>query len=346
MGKQNLSASLLTTFNDYYQRTIQKHLNDSPLLESMLGYHLGWLDAEGHPAKINPGKQIRPLLTLLSCGAMGGQPEDALAMAAGIELIHNFSLIHDDVMDNSDLRRGRPTVWKQWGVNQAINAGDGAYGISFQMVAETDVPNLDPQTIVYAERILAKACVDTVKGQMLDISFESRDDVQADEYRLMVELKTGPLLGAALAGGAIFAGAPISQADTLVAIGRHLGIAFQIQDDVLGIWGKPEETGKSASDDLTAKKKSLPILWAYEHLAADVVVELRELYQHPAPLPTDITARLYDILTADGVQEAIQAEAQSHYTEVVQGLETQYPTPSDYRDELFNIVAFIVNRAY
>lgn len=346
MSNQNLSVSLLTTFNDYYQRTIQKHLIDSPLLEAMLGYHLGWLDAEGHPAKINPGKQIRPLLTLLSCGAMGGKPEDVLAMAAAIELIHNFSLIHDDVMDHSDLRRGRPTVWNLWGVNQAINTGDGAYGLSFQIVAETEVPNLDPRVIVHAERILAKACVDTVKGQMLDISFESRDDVQADEYRLMVELKTGPLLGAALAGGAIFAGTPISQAETLISIGRHLGIAFQIQDDVLGIWGKPEETGKSASDDLTAKKKSLPILWAYEHLTPMVVSELHELYQHPAPLPADITTRLYDILTAEGVREAIQGEAQKHYTEVVNGLEAQYPISSDYRDELFKIVAFVVNRAY
>lgn len=151
MGKQN--ASLLTTFNEYHQRTIQKHLSDSPLLETMLSYHLGWLDVEGHPAKINPGKQIRPLLTMLSCGAMGGNPEDALAMASAIELIHNFSLIHDDVMDNSDLRRGRPTVWKLWGVNQAINTGDGAYGISFQIVAEADVPNLDPRVVVHAGRI-------------------------------------------------------------------------------------------------------------------------------------------------------------------------------------------------
>lgn len=346
MNNLNLSASLLATFNDYYQRTIQHHLEDSPLLASTLGYHLGWLDAAGSPAKINPGKQIRPLLTMLSCGAMGGNPHDALAMAAAIELIHNFSLIHDDVMDNSALRRGRETVWKIWGVSQAINAGDGAYGLSFQLVAEADVPNLDPRVIVHAERILAKACVDTVKGQMLDVDFESRDNVPADEYRLMVELKTGPLLGAALAGGAIFAGVPIEQATPLISIGRHLGIAFQVQDDALGIWGNPEETGKSDSDDLTAKKKSLPILWSYENLPSSVVEELRRLYSNSAPLPPEITTRIRSILSDEGVQEAIQAEAQSHYNEVIRGLEAHYLSASDYREELFKIVAFIVNRNY
>jgi geranylgeranyl diphosphate synthase type I len=195
------------------------------------------------------------------------------------------------------------------------------------------------------ERILSKACVDTVKGQMLDVSFEDRNDVHADDYRLMTVLKTGPLLGASLAGGALFAGASAAQADTLIEIGRNLGVAFQIQDDILGIWGKPEQTGKSAGDDLTAKKKSLPVLWALENLPEKTRAELRDLYRHASPLPPAITGRIREILTTAGVREVIQAEAQRYYVQVVEGLQAQYP-PSVYRDELLRLVTFIVNRGY
>jgi geranylgeranyl diphosphate synthase type I len=232
-----------------------------------------------------------------------------------------------------------------WGVGQAINAGDGAYGLSFQFIAEADLPDLDPRIALHVQRILSKACVDTVKGQMLDLSFEGRADVQADDYRLMTALKTGPLLGAALAGGALFGGATPLQVDALIAIGRNLGVAFQIQDDILGIWGAPEQTGKSASDDLIAKKKSLPVLWAFENLSAAARAELRDLYQRAAPLSLEVAERIHTLMTEGGVRDAIQAEAQRHYRQVVEGLQVHYPA-SAYRVELLKLVEFIVNRGY
>jgi len=346
MAEQNLLARLLSQFNVYYQKSILVQLEKSPFLARALGYHHGWNDAEGGPLNAHPGKQIRPLLTLLSCGAMGSPPDNAHSMAAAIELIHNFSLIHDDVMDVSDTRRGRTTVWRIWGENQAINVGDGAYGLSFLLLAEAekDLPDVDPRIIVHGERMLARACVDTVTGQIMDISFEERDEVSSDEYTTMVGLKTGPLLGAALGGGAMFGGATIEQADKLETIGRRLGVAFQIQDDILGIWGDPDETGKANTDDLTHKKKSLPVLWALENLSGAAESALRELYAAEAPLPEASARRIQEILTRENVREAVGAVAQSHYEAVIEGLQEVYPD-SEYRDELLNIAALIVNRS-
>ena len=341
-----LSFDLPKNFNIYFQNSIQNALTESPFLDQILGYHLGWYDKDKKPTQYNRGKQIRPLLNLLSCGAYGGNADDALSMSAAIELLHNFSLIHDDIMDNSEQRRGRDSVWHIWGRNQAINAGDGAYGLSFQLLADAELPTIQPQTIIYAQRLLSKACVDTVYGQMLDISFEDREMVSSAEYVQMTSLKTGPLLGAALGGGALFAGAPWPVAQSLSTIGRDLGVAFQIQDDILGIWGDTQQTGKSADDDLTAKKKSFHVIWAMENLPQSATQELHTLYQNDAPLSPEITNNIRTILDEGGVQEAISAVVQGRYDTLVNALETYYPKKSVYRSELFSIIAFIVNRPF
>lgn len=341
---QPLSTHLLSGFNAIYPQLIQTAIQEHPLLNLMLGYHHGWNTPDGKASQANPGKQIRPLLALLSCGARGGNTQDAERMAAAIELLHNFSLIHDDVMDVSETRRGRTTVWKIWGVNQAINVGDGAYGLSFQLLAEAN--NIAPQILMNAQRILSKACVDTVYGQMLDISFESRETVSSEEYTRMVGLKSGPLIGAALGGGALFADTNWEDAEALCQLGRELGVVFQMQDDWLGIWGKPDTTGKSADDDLTAKKKSLPVIWAMENLPDSARNEFQQLYRQPSPLPVETTRQIREILSAAGVDEAVKTEAQQRYLKTVAGLEKYYPHASPYRDELFNTIAFVINRTY
>ncbi len=341
---QSLTTQLLTDFNARFQTTVRNNLQHWTMLQTMLGYHLGWNDAAGQPQSTNPGKQVRPLLTLLSCGACGGNPQAAWPMAAGIEMLHNFSLIHDDVMDVSEKRRGRDAVWTIWGVNQAVNVGDGAYGLSFQLLA--DAPDANPQAVVYAQQILSKACVDTVYGQMLDISFETRADVSSAEYVQMVGLKTGPLLGAALGGGALFAGRTIDDALALVQIGRDLGVIFQMQDDILGIWGQSAQTGKSADDDLTAKKKSYPIIWALENLEPQHTNIINDLYSLPAPLSAETTSTLRQLLSEQQVNRAITHDIENRYHEVVDDLARYYPIENDYQAELLNLVEFIIRRAH
>lgn len=340
---QSLVTQLLADFNTHFQTTVRADLHDWTMLQTMLGYHLGWNDPDGNALQLNPGKQVRPLLTMLSCGASGGDPRVSWPLAAGIEMLHNFSLIHDDVMDVSEKRRGRDAVWTVWGVNQAINVGDGAYGLSFQLLAEAAA---DPQAVVYTQQILSKACVDTVYGQMLDISFENRTDVTSAEYVQMVGLKTGPLLGAALGGGALFAGRPHEDAINLVQIGRALGVIFQMQDDILGIWGQSDQTGKSADDDLTAKKKSYPIIWALENLDNRYTQEITASYSLPAPLSPETTSKLRLLLTEQQVNRAITEDIEKRYDVVVDQLARFYPTDNAYRTELLNLVEFIIRRTH
>ena len=233
------------------------------LFNTMLNYHLGFANADGTPTQVYSGKRIRPVLTLLSCEACDGDIDDALPAAAAIELLHNFSLIHDDIEDRDELRRGRPTVWKLWGIAQAINAGDAMFSmahLAIERLRERDVP---ATRILHALRAFDETAVALTVGQHLDLSFETRSDVSVNEYMTMIQGKTGALIKTACSIGAIVAGAPAERSSALGSFGAWLGIAFQLQDDVLGIWGDPERTGKQDSD-LLNRKKTLPVLYAAE----------------------------------------------------------------------------------
>ena len=228
-----------------------------------LRYHLGWSDLNGRPVEERGGKGIRPLLCLTACAALGGDPRRATGMAAAIELTHEFSLIHDDLEDGDRQRRGRDTLWTVVGAAQAINAGDALFSIARQQIA-------DPRSELSSEQLLRAyqrydaACLELAEGQFLDIAFESSDAVEIQTYLGMVEGKTGALLGAAAALGALAGGGGEIEADAFDRFGRAVGVGFQMQDDVLGIWGDPDRTGKPAGNDLARRKRSLPVLLAAE----------------------------------------------------------------------------------
>ena len=235
--------------------------SNSPNLEeyrNMLAYHLGW-EGEGAGPEAR-GKRVRPTIVLLTCAAAGGEWQQALPAAAAVELVHNFSLIHDDIQDNSPLRRGRPTVWKRWGVAQAINAGDAMFTLahlSLLRLEETDLPGITIQ----AARILQLACLHLTEGQFLDLAYEAHGDLSLEAYWQMVGGKTAALLAACTELGALVARASDSRREAYRQFGFSLGMAFQAQDDILGIWGNAALTGKSAESDLLSGKKSLPVLF-------------------------------------------------------------------------------------
>lgn len=230
-------------------------------MAEMIAYHLGW--AGDKP--LSKGKRLRPLLTLLASSAAGGDWHKALPAASAVELIHNFSLIHDDIQDNSAERRGRPTVWKIWGIPQAINTGD-----ALLILSHLSLPRLIPlgapsATAFEVQRRLDDACLHLTQGQHLDLAFETRSSVNVAEYLEMIEGKTGALIAAATASGAILASADGPTVDAYSRYGRRLGLAFQIQDDILGTWGSPEVTGKPNGDDLRARKKTLPVVYGLQN---------------------------------------------------------------------------------
>ena len=227
-------------------------------LWEMQAYHMGWQGIENNTG--SGRKRIRPLLVLLVNEASGGEWKHALPAAAAVELVHNFSLIHDDIQDNSPLRRGRMTVWKRWGIPQAINTGDTMFTLAHLTMlhlAEFVPANITLQAV----GLLQEACLELTKGQFLDLSFESREEITINEYWSMIEGKTAKLISTCTELGAL-----IGQADNKVRqayreFGRFLGLAFQVQDDYLGIWGEAERTGKSTASDLLSGKKSLPVLF-------------------------------------------------------------------------------------
>lgn len=329
-----------------YLTAIDKELHDvthnrNPLYAdffNFLYYHLGWTDAHGNPILTNTGKRIRPLLCLWTCEAVGGNWRDALPAAAALELIHNFSLIHDDIQDNSDLRRGRPTVWSIWGIAQGINAGDAMFVLAQQAVNETP-PNISLDRYVAIQRTFNAAILKLTKGQYLDLAYENTEKVTLDQYLEMVGGKTAALISAACEIGARIGTNDTLMHRTLANYGEHLGIAFQIADDVLGLWGDPKMTGKSAQSDLLSRKKSFPVLYAMQTEAGKT---LREIYSKQEWTQKDIK-QVETILQETDARHHALRHAEEYARKADGALAaTNLKTPQVYR--LRNLIQQLVYR--
>ncbi len=231
-----------------------------PSTRLVVSYHLGWCDEHGIPVNTNGGKAIRPAIALLGAQSAGAEPESALPGAVAVELVHNFSLVHDDLMDRDSERRHRATVWAQWDDATAVLAGDAMLSLAHEVLLDVPTPHARA-----AEMVVAIATRELIRGQALDVAFESRRAVSLDECVAMARGKTGALMSASAAIGAVLAGAPTVVTDALAAYGDHVGLAFQLVDDLLGIWGRPEITGKPVYSDLRSHKKTLPVTWAIEN---------------------------------------------------------------------------------
>jgi geranylgeranyl diphosphate synthase type I len=262
--------------------------NTLPFME-MLSYHMGWSGEGAGPEAT--GKRIRPLLLLLTTASCGGDWKKALPAAAAVELVHNFSLVHDDIQDNSPRRRGRPTLWVNWGAPMAINGGDALFVLSNLSMMDL-TKTYTPDQVISSSLALQRTCLDLTRGQYLDMSFETREDVKVDDYWMMVAGKTASLLSACCLVGAILGNADAPTQEAYRSFGHFLGLAFQIQDDILGIWGDENVTGKSTASDLIERKKSLPVLvglskqgqfaeiWKNEPITTANVEEIAKILAH------------------------------------------------------------------
>ena len=249
----------------------------SPMYD-MLRYHMGWTDQKGNALPGFAGKALRPTLCLLACEAAGGDYRRSLPAAAAIELIHNFSLIHDDVQDGDRERRHRPTVWAIWGKPQAINAGTAMRVVASLTMLRLQERGVPAERLLRAQRLLDESCLRLIEGQYLDISFEGRLDVGMADYLVMIQGKTASLISGSLEIGALLGSDDEGLIRTLRQFGLNLGLAFQIRDDVLGIWGSEEKTGKPVGNDIWRRKKSLPIVYAFEKAGGAAGAALRAIY--------------------------------------------------------------------
>lgn len=307
----------------------------SPELRRVVEYHWGWVDADGRPLAGAAGKMLRPTLVTLSAEAVGAPAARAGAAAAAVELIHDFTLLHDDVMDRDRERRHRPTAWTVFGEGGAICAGDALVLLAQRVLLE------DPSEHRVAALIaLNDATAAVIAGQMLDLSFEGRLDVSLDRYLAMSAGKTGALLAGAASLGAILVDGSSASARELHAFGASLGLAFQAVDDWLGIWGDPARTGKPVANDLRQRKASLPMVFGLEASA-----ELRALVASDAPTDDAFVARGLALLAACDAERRTRAEAERQIEAARRAL-ARAPIEAHTREELAELASFVVEREF
>jgi len=270
-------------------------------------YHLG-LDA----GRARGGKRLRPVLCMLVFEALGGEGTRVLPIGAAVELLHNFTLIHDDIEDQDPRRHHRPTVWSVWGVPQAINAGDGMYAISRLALQRLRANGFPAERVLDVSVLLDQTCVRVCEGQFLDIAFEARTDVTADRYRAMAAKKTGALFAASAHAPGILATDDKGVHQQLARFGAELGQSYQAYDDVQGIWASTDRTGKVEMNDLVKRKKSLPVVLGFDKASPKVRAELDALFAPAAPLPAENVERIRAILEELGVREPIEREISEH----------------------------------
>ena len=313
-------------------------------IHDMARYALGWIDQHGAPAAA-AGKRARPALCMLGAAAITADPglqAPALCGAAAVEFVHNFSLVHDDIQDQDEQRRGRPTVWKVWGIGQAINAGDALREFADLAMLRAADAGAPPQAILDAAARLNRATLRMIEGQYLDLTFEERRDVELDEYMRMVERKTGAMMGVSVAIGATLAGASAHQADALQLAGQRLGRCFQIRDDWLGIWADAAALGKSTDSDIRRKKKSYPILWTLRNGTSAVRDTLLDAWRKPQLDDADVSA-VHALLDESGAADAANSAAEHEYDAFRSALLGCDPRPEAVA-ELEAVAAFTLQR--
>lgn len=313
------------------------------LLYSMMRYHLGWEDEQGRLLANCGGKGLRPALCLWACEAVGGRWHQALPAAAALELLHNFSLVHDDIQDGDTERRHRPTVWSVWGQPQAINAGDSLLILARLVMLRLEEGGVSPAKVVEACRVLDNACLTMTEGQCLDIGFESECQVSVETYLEMILKKTGALLAASLHLGALV-GSDEDMAGRLARCGRLLGLAFQIRDDILGVWGSAQVTGKPVAADIRRRKKCLPVVYALATAQNGAREELLRFYAQGSLTDGDVI-RVVDILETLGAREYCQGLAEERIVEALAELTEAAIAPAAYRD-FQELAEFLLERDF
>jgi geranylgeranyl diphosphate synthase, type I len=315
----------------------------TPLFWDMVDHHFGWDD---QPIRLQTlsGKRIRPLLTALVAQAVTGRYTHVLPAALGIEIVHNFTLVHDDVMDHSLERRHRPTLWAKWGTAQAINAGDGMYALGMASVLQLLRDTVPAHKVLDSMSLLINACIATVEGQMLDVGFEQQIDVAPDLYLTMIGHKSGALIECSTRMGALLSTDDEQIINAYGQFGRSLGVAFQIWDDYLGIWGEAETTGKSTTSDIEGRKKSYPVLVAFQQSSANSQRDLRAIYQQEKLTLADI-ARVMEILDEVDAIQHTREMIEVHYRQALEALDS-IGIDNQAQHNLRELAAFLIERAY
>ena len=312
----------------------------------LLRYHLGWVDQQGTPmdTSVSQGKALRPTLCLFACEALASEYSRALPAAAALELIHNFSLIHDDIQDQDMERRHQPTVWHLWGIPKAIWSGNAMQctgDLSLLDVVRANVPTV---TAIRVSDILTESYLEMIQGQCMDLDFESRTDIKSEEYLYMIACKTGALIRSALQIGALLATEDPATVKAFTEFGNHLGQAFQVRDDYLGIWGDQATLGKATGNDIRRRKKSYPVVFALERASGQAMEDLLRIYRQEDLDESDVQ-RVMAVLDEVGSQEQAQRVTEAAAGRALAALKP-VSLPQWAQTEAENLVDFLARREY
>lgn len=337
---QEMLYALRAQVDDYMRRLIE---TQAPHKQDILLYSLGWLDRDMRPLTSYTGKRIRPALCLLTYQALTGETAPAVPIAASAELFHSFSLIHDDVMDRDDERRGRPTAWRIWGDGIAITAGDTLFALAFSCLRDVATTTEAQRSRLYAA--LADTGVLLGKGQHLDMSFEQQTDVTEAMYLEMIAGKTAALIAYATYGAALLGTEDEARIQALHRFGHALGMAFQIRDDYLNLWSPQYQASKTAYGDLLRKKKTLPVLYILANSTPARRDRLQAIYANTsAPMTQDELAFTVEALHATDAEAYTRLTVDQYIQTALDALQTAGVDDADAAAGLIALAEFLLER--
>lgn len=322
-------------------RRLMPPLDQHPTFLGQLYYHLGWANERYDLEEAPRGKRVRAAFCLMVGEALGQELECALSAAAAIEFLHEFTLMHDDIEDGDRLRRHRPSLWTLVGIPQAINAGDGLFALAQKALLHSVTRGVPATQVLRAQERFNDATLKLCIGQHLDMGFEEREQVTPAEYLEMIGGKTAALLGFSGEAGALMAQADEATVQAFHTIGESLGLAFQMCDDLLALWGDPARTGKPVGADIRAKKKSLPVLFALNQPGSD---RLHALYAGPLEDEADVVEALR-LIEAMGAREFVRDLA-TQQEERATSLLHSLPLRADARARLLALAALLTQREH
>jgi len=288
---------------------------------------------------VSGGKRLRPYMVMKSCEMLGGKTKNAINAASAIEMVHNFTLVHDDIMDNDEMRHGVTTVHKKFGMPIAILAGDVLFSKAYQVVSSTSLPS---NSVIELVSRLAKSCVDVCEGQLLDISMANSEKIPSQsQYIKMIEKKTAALFEVSCAMGAICANAKRKDVSNLSSFGKNLGIAFQITDDLIGVLGDSKVTKKPVGNDLREGKKSLPILLAINHANGENKEIILKAFGNSFATQDDIEKAL-KIIRRLKIEKTVRRQAQSYAQRAKKSIQSY---SGSAKNDLLALLSFVVKRS-
>lgn len=302
-----------------------------PELTEMVRYHFGW-HADGEQR----GKRLRPIMHILATMALGSPEEAAMSSAIALETFHNFTLVHDDIQDKGEFRQGRPAMWQKYGMEQSINTGDFMSYAAFSMLNQ-DKHELNEHQGILLNQTFTLAGLDVMRGQHLDMRYEKIAIVKLEQYLKMITYKTARLFSLAFEMAGIINQVETEKLTNLRAIGANIGVAFQIQDDYLGIWGDPLKTGKSVSTDIMTKKKTYPLL-----IGLNNIQEMLDLWNEPAPLPDDVIGKITNLLSDNDIDAQTLNAARSYKLDAINLFEDTFRQESETKQSLLNLLSSMI----